>query len=319
MRGRLTITVVLLVSMAATAALARSLLQSEADAELSKAKAAADNYQVEEAVSIYTKAIDSGRLSPQQLATAYHGRGEARESYTTAYGIRDEEMLLALRDYQKALEIRPTLEEYRAEAGALIALGAYADATAAYRDALGIERPLPHWSLIGFARVERIKGRYDAAMAHLDEALRLWGAEQATMPIYYHRGRVLFLQEKFGAAAESFGRGIRQQTDFPAAFEVRACSHARLGEFAKAVDDMEHSIELSKAAPVNEAWEKTPFAKSYRQGQTTNLALIKAMEAGTATEADRSKLCRGGWNYGEDFRTLSPLFSSGANSPRAPV
>jgi len=278
----------------------------EAESMLVAAKTAADKYQVEEAVALYTKAIESGRLSTRQLAAAYTGRAEARENYTVAYGLKDEDMVLALADYRKARELMPSVGAYSAEAGALIVLGGYAEAAAAYREALALEQP-PHWSLIGFARVERIQGHYDAALKHLDEALRIFREDGGTMPIHYHRGRVLYLQENFAAAVEAFTNGIPKQPDYAFVYQFRACAHARAGAFAKALQDMERAIELLNAAPIEEAWEKTPQAKAHRQDRATDLAVIKAMAAGGAAEGGGAKLCKSTWNDGEQLRERSPL------------
>ena len=164
--------------------------------DMTKAKAAADDYRVEEAVALYTKVIEAGNLTQEELAAAYTGRATARENYTVAYGLKDSEMLLALADYQQARKLWRTSRALGDEAGAFIILGAYADATAAYRLAVPLEKPEPHWALIGLARTERIQGHYDAALAHLDEALRLAEVEGGSMPIYYHRGRILYLAGK---------------------------------------------------------------------------------------------------------------------------
>lgn len=145
------------------------------DRDLAQARWAADKYAVAKSVALYTKAIASGRLTGHLLAVAYRGRGAARENYESAYGIRDSEMLLALRDYQKVRDIEPSYDAYAGEGATFTALGAYDEATAAYRKALELDQPHPHWSLIGLSRVELTQGRYDAALQLLDEALRVRG------------------------------------------------------------------------------------------------------------------------------------------------
>jgi tetratricopeptide (TPR) repeat protein len=275
---------------------------------LAKAKVAADNYQVEEAVALYTKAIDSGRLTPAQLIEAYSGRAEARKSYTIAHGIKDGEMMLALGDYQKARELRASDFAYLREAHAWIVLGGYGEATDAYRKAIVFERPKPYWSLIGVARVARIQGHYDAALKQLDEVLSMWSAEPG-MPVLYHRARVLFLQEKYAAVAEALDQGMQYQKDYAFAYFYRGCAHAHLGDFVKAMTDAAKAIALAKAPPVNEAWEKTPAAKTMHDDLAANFALIKAMAEG-ARDADRAKLCETRWNSGENRRERSPLLDT---------
>lgn len=289
------------------------------DEDFAAAAAATENFEVAKAVSIYTKLIESGGLSQQDLVVAYLGRGYARDLYAGAFGLQDSEMVLALRDYQKSSEIMPNGLGYLSEGGALIALGSYSDASAAYRRAIPFEAPTQHWSLIGLARVERVQKRYDAALKHLDTLVEMWKSEGGTMPIHYHRGRVLYLMERFAQAAEAFSNGMPKQPDYAYAYHFRACAYARLGEFPKAIADEERALLLMKAPPINEAWERSPAAKAAHQDMNASYAAIKAMAAGAATESDRANLCVESWNDGERLRTRSPLLSPqvAQGAPRA--
>ena len=281
------------------------------DDELAQAWRAADKYEVDKAVALYTKAIASGRLTGHLLAVAYFGRAEARDNYEVAYGIRDAEMILALRDYQRARDIEPMVRTYRWEGSAYIALGAYDEAKAAYRRALELDKPKPHWSLIGLARVERIQGHYDAAMKQLDELLRVWGEDNASMPIYFHRAYALYLKKDFAGAADAITKGLAYQTDYADAYQLRACATAQLGDFTKAKADIAQAIKLAHAPPINEAWEKTPQAKAYFAQFERDRTIIEAMEAGSAGAAEQATLCTDNWNYGEELRQRSPLLPAG--------
>lgn len=277
------------------------------DRELANATEAAHTYDVGKAVALYTKAIEAKRLPPHLLAVAYHGRGAAREDYEVAYGIRDEEMLLALRDFQKAREIEPTWQTYNREAWAFIALGAYEEAAAAYRKALELDQPKPHWPLIGLARVERIQGRYDAAMQYLDRVLALWGQDNATMPIYYHRAWVSSLKGADPKVVDAITRGLEYQPDYAEAFRIRACAYARLGNLANALKDIQHAVKLAEPKSSKDPWQKTPFAKSYHEDLAADLARIKKIATGDSTPEDRGQLCTDRWNVGDSPRARSPL------------
>lgn len=307
MRARLVGVVLIVMALCAGVAFALPIFPSGGENTIAEAREAATKYEVDKAVALYTKAIDSGRLSPPELADAYEGRARARQSYETAYGIRDSELLLSLRDFRKARELMPSPYAYMGEAGALTLLGAYNDASSSYRQARVLEEPSPHWSLIGLARVERIQERYDVALKYLDEALRLEGV--GTMPIYYHRGRTLYLQEKFGAAVEAFTNGLQFQQDYAYAYLFRACANARAGETAKGLADIERALELA-SAPRDENWDKTPAAKSARDDMARDHRVIKAMAAAGASEAERATLCKFTWNSGETRRERSPLLTT---------
>jgi tetratricopeptide (TPR) repeat protein len=284
-------------------------LEKGVESDSQKAKAAADAYRVDEAVALYTKVLESPNLTPEERATALTGRAEARENHTVAFGIKDSEMLLALADYQEARKLWRTSRTLGNEAGAFITLGGYPEATATFAQAVPIERPDPHWSIIGLARVQRIQGHYDAALKHLDEALRYVEAEGGTMPVYYHRGRVFYLAGKFTEAADAFSKGIPIQPDYAFARKLRACAYAQLGDYTKAVADAEEAVKLFNATPgpAEEAWLKTPYGQATTKDFQTNLAAIKAMSAAKDVEANRARLCKNTWNDGEEKRDRSPL------------
>ena len=276
--------------------------------DLAKAKAAAADYRVEEAVTLFTKVIEAGNLTPQELADAYTGRAEARENYTVAYGIKDSEMILALADYQQARKIWQSSRTLANEAGAFIILGGYAEATAAYAAAVPLEKPEPHWTLIGLARVQRIQGHYDQALKHLDDALRRIEGFGGSMPVYYHRGRVFYLAGKLTEAVDALTKGIPIQPNYAYARKYRACAYAQLGEYPKAIAEAQEAQKLFDAgAPLEAAWLKTPYGQAAAKDFPADLAAIKAMSDGKDVEANRARLCTDSWNGGEQKRDRSPL------------
>jgi tetratricopeptide (TPR) repeat protein len=277
------------------------------DAELAAAWLAGDSYDVQTAVALYTKAIASGRLKGHMLAVAYTGRGDAREIYEIHHGVRDAEMLLALRDYQKASTLEPTTSRYRDEALAYAALGAYDEALSAYKKALELDRPKPYWSLIGLARIERARGRYDEALRHLDQVLRVWGEDDVSMALYYQRARVLYLKGDDAGVVEAITKGLAHDAADASALRYRACAQARLGAFAKAKADIAQTIKLAHAPPTDPAWARTPQAAAYYAAFDADRALIDAMAAGTATGDAKAKLCAENWQYRDTPRARSPL------------
>jgi len=137
--------------------------------------------------------------------------------------------------------------------------------------------------------------------------LRLVEAEGGTMPVYYHRGRVFYLMGKYAEAADALTKGIPIQPDFAHARKFRGCAYAQLGDYAKARADSEASIKLFMAAPLDEAWSKSPYGQATMQDFRTNDDAIRAMAEGKDVQANRAKLCKSSWNDGEDKRDRSPL------------
>lgn len=305
---RAAMAVAMLMLATAAQAVPPVFLEQGEKTDAQKAQAAADAYRLDEAVALYTKVLENPNLTPEERAEALTGRAEARENYTVAFGIKDQEMMLALADYQEARKLWRTSRSLGNEAGAYIVLGGYAEATATFREAIPLERPDPHWSIIGLARVQRIQGHYDEALKHLDEVLRLVEPMGGTMPVYYHRGRVFYLAGKFAEAADAFTKGIPIQPDFAFARKFRACAYAQLGDYAKAAADMEQALKLFDAGgPSDEAWRKTPFGQATIKDFATTQAAIKALQENKDVQANRAKLCVNTWNDGEDKRTRSPL------------
>jgi len=277
------------------------------DIRLARAKWAADSYDVTKAVALYSAEIASGRLKGHMLSVAYAGRGDARNDYDNTHGYNDADMVLALADYRKARELEPTVHTYRLEGDALVALGAYPEATQAFREMLKLDEPKPYWSLIHLAAVERILGHYDAAVAHLDRAIRVWGTDDADMPVYYDKARVLFLKQDNAGVIDAVTKGLAFEKDAYGALRLRACAHARLGNFSKAKTDIADAIRYAHKPSSNDAWERTPLAKVFYEEFERDRVTIDAMASGTSSANQRATLCGDIWNYGDTLRTRSPL------------
>lgn len=144
-------------------------------------------------------------------------------------------------------------------------------------------------------------------MRYLDQALRVWGEDDASMGIYYQRARVLYLKGDNAGVVDAITKGLAYEADDARALRYRACAHARLGAFDRAKDDNAHAIKFAHAPPIDPAWAKTPQAKSYYAEFASDRAIIDAIAAGTAGEEDRGKLCADLWRTRDTPRTRSPL------------
>lgn len=270
------------------------------DAELGAARTASDAFDISTAIALYSKAIESGRLTGPMLALAYSGRGEAREDYEIAHGLRDAEIVLALRDYQKAREIETTSRAHRDVGRMYAALGAYDESLAAYQNALKLDRPKPYASLLWLGRVELARGRTDEAMRHLDQVLKVWGEDDASMAIYFHRARVFYRTGQDAAVVDAITKGLAYDAEDAEALRFRACAYARLGRFAAARAGIAEAIKRQVPA-------RTPQALAFARALDDDRALIEVMAAKAADGAARAKLCAETWPAEDTPRARSVL------------
>lgn len=282
--------------------------------EIADGDAALRLSQFDTAIAHYTRAIDSGMLVSTDVYGTYFKRAMAHESRAYANGFADQDMVAALQDIAKARETAPSNAELsQAQGNAFQALGDYRDALLQFKEAFAFDGPIHLWSLIGIGSTYRIMGDYPEALRYFDKALANAGT-MAGMPIFYHRAVTFFEAGRYREAVESLDIGITKQRGYEWAYAYRACAHARLGEYEKALPDYDAAIEFMRrdAAEYEHAfWQKALERFSAEKQSVAN------MQTGNAVTIPASELCEK--SFGDlTFRPRSKLLPMAADDDNLP-
>jgi len=191
-----------------------------------------DDKQYIEAIKIYTKMIDE---TPN--AAAFSNRGNVY----SALGEYD----LAIRDYKKAIAIKPQSAQFHSNrADAYTAKRKWDLAIKDYSKAIEI-RSNYYKAYARRANVYRILKKFDFAMRDYDKAISLNPYEP---DFYIGRGAVHFLEKRYTQARDDFSQTLKFDPDSISAYMNRGNTYSELGEFDQALSDFDTAIHL---APLN--------------------------------------------------------------------
>ena len=160
---------------------------------------AQDNDELDEAIRLYTRAIQSRELNNRFLAIAYYNRG------TVHFVARDYRA--AITDYDSATVIRPGYAQaHNNQGNAYVALGAYEQAVAAFDEAILVK---PDYALAYSNRGNAHTGAgfYQRAIADYDLAI---GLAPDLAKAYNNRANAKYFLGRFAAAS----------VDYEAALEI---------------------------------------------------------------------------------------------------
>jgi tetratricopeptide (TPR) repeat protein len=164
-----------------------------------------------EAVSYYTKVVDSPSVSAELRGRAFHGRGAAKYQLNEAAG--------AIADFTAALDIKETPAKYRAATLSARGTAKYSigDVPGSLADfSARIEFPLGPVAGTGLALAylargfsRKARGESDGAIADFDRAINSSdGSPQERAQAFLQRGALLQERKNFRDAREDFSRAI---------------------------------------------------------------------------------------------------------------
>ena len=214
----------------------------------------------DKSINFYTKAIDAGDLSKQELADAYIHRGNARR-FTGEYD-------LAIIDLTKALELNPVddgfsyrsniKDVYLCRGLAFGEKGDYDHALEDYNSAIKID---PQYGVLYTYRgdVWSRKGNYYKAIEDYNRAIDIWPDE----PDAYSRLAWLLStcpDNRFRDGRRSVEMAKKAihltKWEFQNSqhFSSLAAAYAEVGEFEKAVESQETAIEICRKYRGKKNW-----------------------------------------------------------------
>ena len=226
------------------------------------------------------EALADPALRPALKAVALHTRaliaaGADADSEGAPTGTGDVALMKALGDLDLAVSLAPEDVDTANFRGYVLArLGAYDEALAALQTSPNATNDF--WRWIQAASIHRWQGRFDLALADMDEIQRRHHT-MIGMAYHYNRASALLGLGRYQEAVEELTRGLSQQPDYQFAYFERACGLARLGRLAQAGQDLDKGGALRAATPYIGATPNAEWLEMARRG--LGEALLKNAQA----------------------------------------
>jgi tetratricopeptide (TPR) repeat protein len=187
---------------------------------------------LDEAIRLYTKAIDSGELSDENVVVIYTNRGNIF--------LRKGDYKRAIKDYSKAIKLNSLyVRAYNNRSWAWVNRGRYDEALADCSMAIDLNpQYLPAFINCGVAW-ER-KGEYDRAIAHYSKAIEL-NPQYALS--YSNRGAAWKNKGDHERAMADYNKAIEVAPDFALAYRNRGDILYNQARFIEAIADYKKAIE----------------------------------------------------------------------------
>lgn len=176
------------------------------------------------AIAMINKSIDGDSKS----AVYYTIRGELRQSRGDPRG--------ALRDYDRAIELKPATGTYLDRAQAREQIGEYHGAIADYKEYLKEpDQKLHQYILTTIARLQINTGDCDGAIGTYSQLIAIEPTDQRL----FERGHLLLVKGQLHPALADLNKALRDKYHFyyPPAFRDRAQIRLKLGDYLGAAED----------------------------------------------------------------------------------
>lgn len=230
MAQRRIVTVLLLALVAG----ASPLQADSGDPSLVKAKEAAVALQrgrADEAVLLYTAALDDPGLSNDRRATLLNDRGVANA--------RLNRLREAIEDFNTSVRLAPEgASAYNNRGNVLLALGLAAEAQKDFDRAIALA-PGYTAAYVNRANARTLTGETAGALKDFSHAIRLAPKSPAA---YGGRGRLHLAANRPYAAVRDFNRAVGNDTRFAPGYRQRAEAQVVLGRFEQAIEDLSRAI-----------------------------------------------------------------------------
>jgi tetratricopeptide (TPR) repeat protein len=197
-------------------------------------EAALDERNYDKAISLFTKAIESGEVSPENLSKMYFNRGIAWENKG---GLNK-----AIADYTKAIEINPNYAKaYNNRGLAWHNKGDYDKAIADFTKAIEFNpKSAKAYNNRGLAWDH--KGDYDKAIADYTKAIEI---DSKYDKAYNNRGLAWDHKGDYDKAIADYTKAIEINPKFTEVYYTRGKALSGKGDYGKAIADYTKAIEIN--------------------------------------------------------------------------
>ena len=242
---------------ACSLAIALGVTQARADA-LQDARSAYEakvDGDLDESIRLYSKAIDTGELTRENLAVAFNNRG-------IAYRAKDLQDL-AIEDYDTAIMLMPEYSfAYYNRGLARYSKGLYDAAIGDFDMVLRLEPD--DAEVINNRGVARHgKGEFERAIADYDAALAI---DPGYAYAYYNRGNANRALGRYTLAVDDYDRTIELDPNDVEAYGSRGNTKFYLRWFSSAVQDFEHLLAADQDDLYRAIWRYLSLARNGEDG-----------------------------------------------------
>ncbi|MBF0421523.1 MAG: tetratricopeptide repeat protein [Magnetococcales bacterium] len=195
---------------------------------------------LDQAVELFSEAIDDSSATREQKSAAFEGRCAAR--YKKSLVKSDTSLTKeAVSDCSRSLEIKPDRQRaYRLRGTAQLTIGETVRALEDLNVAQALD-PQDYLTLqnrgLAFARI----GQTDRAIVDFNQAIQVKPSHPWS---YYNRGRIYAAQGQNDAAVEDFSTFIRYRHDYEPAYLYRGRTWLASGAYQQALVDLHESLRL---------------------------------------------------------------------------
>jgi tetratricopeptide (TPR) repeat protein len=252
--------------------LAAPMARADGKGDLAAAQAADQRHDSAAAIPLYTSALASGALSPDEQSTALHTRAlDERDQHHLDRAIADDTEAIKLKpDDEQAFVDRATTYAYSGNIDAAIAdlntaidlkptdVTALIDRGAVYAAQHDYERSLADLNAAVKAEPDNLGailnraaayhglGDNDKAIADLDTVIRL---RPNLAGAYYDRGNAWRDKSNIQSAIADYGMAIKLKPDYADAYNNRGTAYQLAGQYPKALADFAVAIHLAPNDP----------------------------------------------------------------------
>jgi tetratricopeptide (TPR) repeat protein len=226
--------------------------KSKADELWKQGRKAFDEFKNQEAVNLFTKAIEIDSVHLQSYVTrafAYYNLGKmdlAMQDCTTAiringsspdpYRVRgliysarntDTDMDLAMRDWMKAIDLEPTFG----------------------------------WPYMDKARMHFDRAEYDKAVADYGKAAKVFKRNWEIAEACNSRGLCYFVLEKLDKAIEDYDKAIQLNPKWAAPYSNRAAARYQQNKLDRAIEDCNKAIQIEPRTAAAYRWRSQTYGR----------------------------------------------------------